>query len=88
MRVVKVSALWCSSCLVMNKVWKKVQEIYNFPVLEVDYDFDEELVKKYDVGDTLPVFIFFNNEEELFRTVGEVSQEEMLKLIEENGGGL
>lgn len=88
MKVVKVSALWCSSCLVMNKVWKKVQDIYHFSVLEVDYDFDEEAVKKYNVGDILPVFIFFEGDKELFRTVGEISQEEMIKLIEENGGKL
>ena len=29
MRVVKINALWCSACLAMNKVWKKIEDKYN-----------------------------------------------------------
>ena len=36
MRVVKINALWCSACLVMNKVWQKIEDKYNFEVLQLD----------------------------------------------------
>ena len=30
MRIVKISAIWCGGCLVMNKVWKKLKENFNY----------------------------------------------------------
>ena len=82
MRVVKINAVWCSGCLVMNKVWKKVNEKYLFDTIELDYDMDEEEVLKYNPGNILPVFIFFDGDRELFRIVGEVSESEMIEKIE------
>ena len=43
-----------------------------------------EEVKKYDIGDVLPVVIFMDNDKEVFRLVGEKSKEEIVKAIEEN----
>ncbi len=82
MRVVKINAVWCSGCLVMNKVWKKVNEKFLFDTIELDYDMDEEEVLKYNPGNILPVFIFFDGDRELFRIVGEVSESEMIEKIE------
>ena len=81
MRVVKINALWCSACLVMNKVWKKMEDKYNFEVLQLDYDMDEEEVEKYNVGEVLPVFIFFDGDKEILRVTGEKSEKEFLELI-------
>lgn len=85
MRVVKINALWCSACLVMNKVWKKIEDKYNFEVLQLDYDMDEEEVKKYNVGEVLPVFIFFDGDKEILRVTGEKSEKEFLELIKRLG---
>lgn len=82
MRVVKINAVWCSGCLVMNKVWKKVNEKFLFDTIDLDYDMDEEEVLKYNPGNILPIFIFFNGDRELFRIVGEVSESEMIEKIE------
>ena len=88
MEVIKINAIWCSGCLVMNKVWKQVLEEKDINTTELDYDMDEEEVKKYNPGDKLPVFIFLNNKkEEILRIVGEKSKDEMLeeiKKLEEN----
>ena len=78
MKVVKINALWCSACLVMNKVWKKIEDKYNFEVLQLDYDMDEEEVEKYNVGEVLPVFIFFDGDKEILRVTGEKSEKEFL----------
>jgi len=85
MRIVKISAIWCGGCLVMNKVWKKLKENFNYEFIELDYDMDEEEVAKYSPGEILPVFIFFDGDKEIMRTTGELSYDEMVKRIEEVG---
>lgn len=85
MKIVKVSALWCPACLITNNNLDKI--IGNYPNLVIenlDYDFDEEEVSKYDVGDTLPVLIFINdNDKELGRLIGEKTKEELEEEIGE-----
>lgn len=85
MRVVKINAIWCSGCLVMNKIWKNITNKYEIETLNLDYDMDEEEVNKYNVGDILPVFIFFDQDKEITRVIGEVSEKEMLDKLREVG---
>lgn len=85
MKVIKIGAIWCGGCLVMNKIWKALTSKYNFSYEELDYDMDEEEVKKYDVGKTLPVFIVLDNDKEVDRIVGEVSLKEFEEKLKEVG---
>lgn len=85
MKVVKINAIWCSGCLVMNKIWKNILKSKNIETINLDYDMDEDEVKKYNVGDVLPVFIFYKDDKEVKRIVGETNEEELLKIIEEVG---
>ena len=85
MKVVKINAIWCSGCLVMNKIWKNILKSKNIETINLDYDMDEAEVKKYNVGDVLPVFIFYKDDKEVKRIVGETSEKELLKIIEEVG---
>ena len=82
MRVVKINAVWCSGCLVMNRLWKKVIQKYPMETIELDYDMDEEEVSKYAPGDVLPVLIFFEGDQEIFRLVGEQKEEELFSIVE------
>ena len=88
MKLIKIGAIWCGGCLVMNKVWNKLKENYDFDFIELDYDMDEEEVLEYNPGDILPVFILFSEGKEVLRLVGELSFEEMVKRIDEVGGNL
>ena len=83
MRVVKIGAVWCNGCLVMNNVWNKVLKNKDIDTKALDIDMDEEEVKDYNIGDTLPVFIFYSGDKEVKRVIGEVSYDEMIKVIEE-----
>ena len=83
MKVVKINAIWCSGCLVMNKRWKNILKSYDIDTINLDYDMDEEEVNKYNVGDVLPVFIFYKDDKEVIRTVGEKTEEELISIIEE-----
>ena len=76
MKAGKISAIWCGGCLVMNKVWKKLKDNFDFEFIELDYDMDEEEVKRYNPGEILPVFIFYKDDNELFRVTGELSYDE------------
>ena len=46
MKVIKIGAIWCGGCLVMNKIWKALTSKYNFSYEELDYDMDEEEASK------------------------------------------
>lgn len=86
MKVIKVGAVWCPGCHIMNPRWEEVETIY--PDLETEYyDYDEYedmLVEKYKIDDTLPVAIFLDkNNNELERLVGIVTKKEIIKLVEE-----
>ena len=77
MRVVKIGAIWCGGCLVMNKVWNKLLKNYSFDYTELDLDMDEDETKKYNPGDKLPVFIILDGDKEIDRFTGEFSYEEL-----------
>ncbi len=83
MKIKIISAVWCPSCLVMNKIWKQFKEEYpQIQIEKYDYDFDEDIVSKYNVGKKLPVTIFFDeNDTEINRLEGEITYEEIIKNI-------
>ena len=83
MKVIKITAVWCSACLIMNKRWKEIEKDYDVETISYDLDFDEDEVKEYEVGEKLPVFIFLDGDKEIGRLIGEKSLEEIKKYIEE-----
>lgn len=87
MKIIKISALWCSACIIMNEIIEELEKKYKFELIELDYDYDEE-AKNYNPGKILPVLIFLNNNIEIKRIVGERSKEELIKIINELRGDL
>ena len=84
MKVLKFSAIWCPSCLIMNNVINKIKEEYELEITNYDYDMDEEIVKKFDIGNVLPVLIFVDEKgHEIKRVIGEKSKKELEKIIED-----
>ena len=82
MKVVKINSLGCPSCIIMNKVFNQIKEKYTFDLEELDYDFDE--IDEYEPGNILPIYIFYKNNKEITRLVGEHKLEELEKIFEEN----
>lgn len=82
MKVIKIGAIWCPGCIVMHKVWDKINKEYpNIELKSLDLDMDEEEVKKYNIGDTLPVIIFYKDGTELERLIGEKKFEDIESVI-------
>ena len=75
-KIIVISAVWCPSCLILKKNLKKLKEEYSIDIEMLDYDFDEERVKEYNVGDTLPVIIYENK-----RLIGEKPYDEIVKFL-------
>ena len=65
----------------LDEIKNKIKEEQNIEVENLDYDFDEDEVKKYNVGTTLPVLIFMDQDKELFRLIGEKNYEEIMKAV-------
>ncbi len=85
MKVVKITAIWCSACLIMNKVWDEETKNKDIDTVSLDIDMDSDEVEKYNVGTLLPVFIFMDNDKEIYRFTGEKSSKEVLEILEEVG---
>lgn len=81
MKIIKIGALWCPACIITNNALDKINKNYNTEIVNLDYDFDEEEVKKYDVGKTLPVLIFIKNNKEVDRLIGEKNYKEIEEVL-------
>ena len=81
MKFVKIGAIWCSGCIVMNKVFNKLKSDYNLDIHELDLDMDEDEVKQYGKFDVLPVFIVFDGDKEVLKIVGEKKLDDVVELL-------
>ena len=78
--LIVISAVWCPSCLILNKHLKKINEEYkDIKIRKYDYDLDEDIVSSFEVGKILPVLIINDK-----RLIGEKSYDEIKKFLEEN----
>lgn len=82
MKLIKISAMWCPACLIMRNVMNNLD--FDIEQVEYDYDLDEKIIDKYNVGEILPVFILVDNENEIGRLVGEKTKEEVLEFLRSN----
>lgn len=83
MKIIKITALWCPSCLIMNDL---INDNINSSIdlISYDYDMDEEDIKKYNVGTVLPVLIKLDEDNnEVSRLIGEKSKKELLEFLGE-----
>ena len=82
--VIIISAIWCPSCLILNKHLKRIKKEYpDINIKKLDYDLDEEEVTSYNVGIKLPVIIIKENNEEISRLIGEKTYEETIEFLKE-----
>lgn len=78
MELIRISAVWCSSCIITYKDWNKLKENYpNYEYSEYDYDMDVDVVEQYNIGNTIPVVIAKKDGEEIGRIIGEKNYKEL-----------
>ena len=83
MKLIKITALWCLSCILMNdRINNVLKDINNVELTEFDYDDDEEKIEKYNIGKTLPVLIILDDKgNEIKRSIGEKSEKELIDFL-------
>lgn len=84
MKVILVTAIWCTSCLIMKPQYQELVKKYKIPdFVELDFDIDEEEVDQLNIGHTLPVCILIKNNQEVKRIIGEKKTKEIEKIFED-----
>jgi len=81
MKIIKISAVWCSSCIIMKSRFNEVIKDKEIEVESLDYDIDD--IESYNVGEILPVFVKIENGKEVSRLVGEHSKKEIEEFVGE-----
>lgn len=83
MKLIKITAVWCLSCILMNdRINNVLTKFSQLDIIELDYDDDEEKVEKYNIGKTLPVLILLDkNNNEINRIIGEKTEKELIEFL-------
>jgi thiol-disulfide isomerase/thioredoxin len=86
MKVIKFGAVWCNGCIVMKPRWQEIEKENPWLKNEFyDFDQDEEMVKKYNINEDLPTFVFLDkNGKEFLRLSGEIEKDKLLEIITAN----
>jgi len=89
MKLVRITAVWCMSCILMNEILNKIEAEKKtlYKTIDYDYDNDVEIIANYQIGTILPVYILLDaHDVELDRLVGEKSKQELISFLTTNGG--
>lgn len=89
MKLIKITAIWCMSCILMNEILKKIENenTKKYETIDYDYDSDTEAIKPFQVGSILPVYILLDDGgNEIARSIGEKNKKELTKFFLANGG--
>ena len=76
MKILRFTALWCADCIVMKPRWQKYFVSQpDFEIVDLDFDDDTEMTKKYAVKKVPELIILDKNENEIARMTGMQDQE-------------
>lgn len=82
MKLVRISSMACTSCILTRPIWEDLKKDYNnFDFIEYDYDLDD--ISEYNVGNVIPVIIIIKDEKEVKRIIGEKTKKDIYNAIEE-----
>ena len=79
--IIDFYATWCVPCQMLSPVLEEVAvENSDIKLVKIDVDQNEELAYKYGIS-AMPTIIVMENGEEINRSVGVISKEDILKLL-------
>jgi len=82
MKVVRITAIWCMSCLVMRRRYDQLFQQLGIEEI-IDLDFDEDDLSTYGDVSILPLVIIYRDDQEILRLAGEHSKKELSKLLQQ-----
>ena len=81
-KIYKVGAEWCGPCRQLKQELKGFNLV---PIIEIDADEDEGFCEKYNIKNIPVLLLCDNNNNVLYRQVGLISKEDLIrKIIEIN----
>lgn len=81
MKIIRIGAVWCSSCLIMKSRFNDLLKDKDMEIIEYDYDNATDIMNKYGIDtDILPIYIREDNSKCI---IGEKNKKEILEFIEE-----
>ena len=79
--IIDFYATWCVPCQMLSPVLEEVAaENSDIKLVKIDVDQNEELAYKYGIS-AMPTIIVMENGEEINRSIGVISKEDILKLL-------
>ena len=82
MKIIRIEAVWCSSCLIMKSRMQELTKEKEIEWVSVDYDDAEALLKKYQINDE--VLTIYIREDKKYVLVGEKNKKEILEFLKES----
>lgn len=79
MKIIKIGAVWCPACIITGNRLEKLKEKYDFELINLDCDIDD--ISEYHPDNILPSLIFFKDDKEVERLVGEKSIEQIEEVL-------
>lgn len=81
-KIVDFYATWCGPCKVLSKTLEEIKELPDVTIEKVDIEDNFELTERYKVR-SVPTLVFFKNNEMKATTVGAISKEKLMSIIDE-----
>lgn len=80
-KIVDFYATWCGPCKVLSKTLEEIKELPDVTIEKVDIEDNPELTEQYKVR-SVPTLVFFKNDEMKATTVGAISKEKLMSIID------
>ena len=80
-KIVDFYATWCGPCKVLAKTLEEIKEVPDVTIEKVDIEDNPELTEQYKVR-SVPTLVFFKNNEMKATTVGAISKEKLMFIID------
>jgi hypothetical protein len=82
MKIILITAIWCPSCLIMRPRYDHLKLTPpQIDIQELDYDIDQDEIRPFNPGKTLPIAIILEHGSEITRIIGEKSLREIQNII-------
>ena len=79
-KILKFQANWCAPCKALAPILKDIITNTDIIIEEINIDDNEELCEYYDIR-SIPTLIFFKDDEQVFKTVGSKTRQQIEDII-------
>lgn len=79
-KILDLYAPWCAPCKVMSPILDELSKELGFELEKVNIDDNEEIAEYYSCR-SIPMLIFFKDGEQVFKTTGSKTKQQLIDVI-------